>query len=104
MAQEAQGQIVARDSANIIIQFEVGGRIFEIQEALPSTRGAAGLQRVKLQVGTMVPVLYDPSSPQNARWRTERLWVFPVAIILVSVLAALAGLFPDFMSRSWRTP
>jgi Protein of unknown function (DUF3592) len=102
-AQEAQGQIVARDSTTFTIRFEAEGRTFQIEEDLPSRRGTAGLQRMVLQPGATVTVLYDPSSPQNAKWKTERLWVFPVAIILVSTLAGLVALFPDFMSRSWRS-
>jgi hypothetical protein len=102
-AQEAQGQIVARDSATCTIRFEVAGHKFQIEEDLPSRRGMAGQRRMELQPGTTVTVLYDPSSPHNAKWKAEGLWVFPAAIILVSALAGLVALFPEFMSRSWRS-
>lgn len=101
-AQETQGLIVARDSANFTIQFAVDGQAYQIQEALPSTRGMAGQARMALQPGTAVRVLYDPSSPQSAKWKASRNWVFPVAVLLVSAIAALTARFPEFMSRPLR--
>ena len=98
-ASETEGQIVARNSASFIIEFNANGRTFQITEDLPSTKGMSGLTRTKLQPGTKVSVLYDPSTPSRAKWNDKRNWVFPLAIIFVSVLAGLAGLFPNLANR-----
>jgi len=98
-AREAQGHVVARDSSTFTIQFTAEGQTFQFEEDLPGTKGMSGQRRSALQLGTAVTVLYDPSSPQKARWKSNRLWVFPLAILFISVLAGLAALFPDFMSR-----
>jgi hypothetical protein len=102
-AHEAQGIIVARDSHVFTIQFEADGQTYQIEEDLPSTRGMSGQTRMQLQVGTPVSVLYNPASPGKARWKASRLWVFPLAMIIVAIIAALCCLFPDFMSRPWRS-
>ncbi len=101
-ASETEGQIVARNSASFIIEFNANGRTFQITEDLPSTKGLSGLTRTRLQPGTKVSVLYDPSSPSRARWNDNRNWVFPLVVILLSVLVGLAGLFPNFANRSFR--
>jgi Protein of unknown function (DUF3592) len=99
-AREAIGEIVERDSSQFTIRYAAEGRTFQITENLPSTKGMSGLKRAELQPGVEVTVLYDPVSPQNARWKSDRVWAFPIAVILVSVLAGLAGLFPDVAFRS----
>jgi Protein of unknown function (DUF3592) len=101
-ASETEGQIVARNSASFIIEFNANGQTFRITEDLPSTKGMSGLTRTRLQPGTKVSVLYDPSTPRRARWNDKRNWAFPLAIIFVSVLAGLAGLFPDVANRPFR--
>ena len=101
-AQEAQGRVVARDSSTFTIQFAVDGQTFQIAEALPGTKGMAGQRRSALQPGAAVTVLYDPSSPQKARWQNNRLWVFPLAIFLISAIAGFSAWFPDLMSRPLR--
>ena len=101
-ASETEGQIVARNSASFIIEFNANGRTYQITEDLPSTKGMSGLTRIKLQPGTKVSVLYDPSTPSRARWDDKRNWVFPLAVIFVSVLAGLAGLFPNLANRPFR--
>ena len=102
LAAETQGQIVARNGLTFTIQYVVDGRTFQITEDLPGTKGMSGTTRMQLHVGAMVPVLYEPSSPNNARWEAERNWVFPLGILFVSVLAGFAGLFPDIAGRSIR--
>jgi len=102
-AHEAAGVIVARDSHVFTIQFEVEGQSYQIEEELPSTKGMSGQARMRLQVGTPVSVLYDPASPGNARWKSNRLWAFPPAVLAVSLIAALCCLFPDLMFRSFRS-
>ena len=103
-AVETQGQIIARDGSQFTIQYNVNGSAYLITEDLPSTKGMTGLKRMKLQPGVTVSVLYDPLSPAHAKWAAERNWVFPLAIMFISLLAGFAGLFPDVVSRpfSWR--
>jgi Protein of unknown function (DUF3592) len=101
-ASETEGQIVVRNSASFIIEFNANGQTFQITEDLPSTKGMSGLTRTKLQPGTKVSVLYDPSTPIRARWNNKRNWVFPLALIFVSVLAGLAGLFPNLANSRFR--
>lgn len=101
-AKEAAGQIVARNSSTFTIQYTVNEQTYQIDEDLPNTKGMSGQNRIALQPGKAVMVLYDPMSPQSARWQSDRLWLFPVAIIFVSALAGLGALFPEFMSqRRW---
>ncbi len=102
-AQEATGVIVARDTRIFTIQYEVAGQSYQIDEDLPSTKGMSGLTRMRLQVGTPVPVLYDPSSPEKAKWKDARLWVFPLAVLAVSVIAAFCSWVPDVMFRPFRS-
>ena len=102
VASETEGQIVARNSASFIIEFNANGQIFRITEDLPSTKGMSSLTRTKLQPGTKVSVLYDPSSPSRARWNDKRNWVFPIALIFVSILAGLAGLYPNLAKSPLR--
>jgi hypothetical protein len=98
-AREAAGQIVARNSTTFTIQYTVDQQTYQIDESLPNTKGMSGQNRIALQPGKAVTVLYDPMSPGSARWQSERLWLFPLAILFVSGLAGLGALFPDFMSR-----
>jgi hypothetical protein len=102
-AHEAAGVIVARDSHVFTIQFEVEGQTYQVEEQLPSTKGMSGQARMHLQVGTPVDVLYDPASPGNAKWKSSRLWAFPLAVLGVSFIAALCCLFPGLMFRSFRS-
>jgi hypothetical protein len=98
-AREAIGEIVDRGSSRFTIRYAVGKQTFEIAEDLPSTRGMSALRRTQLQPGAQVPVLYDPVSPQNARWKSDRIWAFPIIVILVSALVGLASLFPNAALR-----
>ncbi len=100
-ASETQGKIIARDNFTFTIRYIVDGQTFQITEDLPSTKGMSGVKRMKLQPGTTVSVLYDPSSPGNAKWNANRNWVFPFAVIFISLLAGFAGLFPDIALRSF---
>ncbi len=100
-ASETQGRIITRDNFTFTIQYTVNGKTFQITEDLPSTKGMSGMKRMKLQPGSTVTVLYDPSSPGNAKWNANRNWVFPLAVIFVSLLAGFAGLFPDIALRSF---
>ena len=101
-AEETQGRIIARDSFTFTIQYEVNGQTYQIRQDLPSAKGMSGINRMKLQPGVAATVLYDPSSPQNARWKSNRNWVFPIAILFVSLLAGFGGLFPQVALRSFR--
>jgi hypothetical protein len=94
-ASSTTGQIVARDGTRFTIQYMVDGRAFQIEESLPSTKGASISEREKLQPGVAVPVLYERSSPGNARWGAARNWFFPELLILLSILFGLAGFLPD---------
>ena len=98
-AEETQGRIIARDNSAFTIQYKVDDQTFQIKEDLPSTKGMSGIERMKLQPGTMVSVLYNPSFPENARWKANRNWVFPLAVVFVSLLAGFVGLFPDLALR-----
>jgi hypothetical protein len=98
-ARQVAGEIVDRDSARLTIRYIVGGQAFQIQEDLPSTRGMSAYRRMQLQPGAQVPVLYDPASPQKARWDSDRIWAFPIVVVFISVLTGLAGLRPDVMFR-----
>jgi hypothetical protein len=99
---EVAGEVVQRDSSRFTIRYVVGDQAFQIQEDLPIARGMSAYRRMELQPGEQVAVLYDPASPQKARWDSDRIWVFPIAVILVSGLTGLAGLRPDVMFRPFR--
>jgi hypothetical protein len=101
-AREATGEVVQRDSSQFTIRYIVGEQAFQIQEDLPIARGMSAYRRTEIQPGVQVAVLYDPASPQKARWESDRIWAFPVVVILISVLAGLAGLRPDVMFRPFR--
>ncbi len=101
-ASETEGQIVARDGVRFTIEYTVDGRMYRITEDLPSAKGMSGLSRSKLQPGSKVIVLYDPSSPGNARWQSSRNWIFPVLVLLLAVLAGVGGLFPGIFAKSLR--
>ncbi len=96
-ASETEGLIVARDAVRFTIEYTVDGRTYRITEDLPSAKGTS---RRKLQIGTKVSVLYDPSSPGNARWHNSRNWIFPVLVLLVAIIAGVGGLFPNIFRRS----
>ena len=100
-ASEIQGRIVARDHFTFTIQYVVDGTTYHIQQELPGTKGMSGIKRMKLQPGAVVTVLYDPSSPGDARWKSNRNLVFPFAVIFLALLAGFAGLFPDIALRSF---
>jgi hypothetical protein len=101
-AREVAGEVVQRDSSQFTIRYFVGDQAFQIQEDLPIARGMAAYRRTEIQPGVQVAVLYNPASPQKARWDSDRIWAFPIVVILVSVLAGLAGLCPDVMFRPFR--
>lgn len=101
-ARETAGEIVGRDSARFTIRYIVDDQPYQIQETLPSTRGMSGYRRARLQPGVQVAVLYDPASPQKARWDSDRIWATPIVVLFLSVLTGLAGLRPDVMFRSFR--
>lgn len=94
-AREAQGLIVDRTSNQFAIQFTLDGKTYQIEETLPSTKGADIEARMRLQPGAYVTVLYDPAEPQNARWKSERNWAFPVALCAISVLCGLGAYRPS---------
>lgn len=52
---------------------------------------SAGTQVNK--VGTVVPVIYDPQNPEQARVDMWHRWVLPVAFIGFGVLCVVIGLF-----------
>lgn len=58
------------------------------------------LRRERLQPGATVSVLYDPLSPSNARWNADN-WVWPLIVMLLSILIGLAGFFPNLARRSF---
>ena len=94
-ASEAQGLIIDRTSTRFTIQFNVDGRSYQIEESLPNTKG--GIQaRMRLQPGASVTVLYDPAAPQDARWKSNRNWAFPVALCFVGMLSGLAAYRPNW--------
>jgi len=95
IASETEGQIVSRNGSTFVIQYRVEGQTFMITEALPSTRGMSGLNRAALQPGTVVPVLYDPSEPGDARWNASRNWFFPICVIAVSLPCGFLGFWPN---------
>lgn len=101
-AREAAGEIVDRDSARFTIRYIVAGQAFQIQEALPSTKGMSGYRRARLQPGVQVPVLYDPASPQNARWESDRIWAVPLLVLFIGLLSAFAAWRPEVMFRPFR--
>lgn len=101
-AHEAPGFVVARDSSSFTIQFAVNGRTFQIDEALPGTKGMGRPRRSEVQPGFAVMVLYDPSSPQKARWKNDRNWLVPLATLLISAICGLAYWFPNAASRPLR--
>jgi len=98
-AREAQGLIIERTSAEFTIQFTVDGRRYQIEESLPSTKGADIEARMRLQPGANVTVLYDPAAPQNARWQNARNWAFPGALCAIGVLCGLAVSRPNLGLR-----
>ncbi len=100
-AREAAGEIVDRDSSRFTIRYIVEGQPFQIQEDLPSAKGAS-YRRAQLQPGVQVAVLYDPASPQNARWESDRIWAFPLVLLFMGLLSAFAAWRPDFMFRPFR--
>jgi len=93
-ASEAQGVVIERTSTRFTTEFTVGGRIYQIEESLPSTKGANLQARMRLQPGANVTVLYDRAAPQNARWKSQRNWAFPVALCFVGILCALSAFRP----------
>lgn len=101
-AREVTGEIVERDSSRFTIRYVVEGQAFQIEEDLPIAKGMSRSRRIELQPGVQVTVLYNPAAPQEARWDSDRIWAFPIIVILVSVLAGLAGLRPDLMFRPLR--
>ena len=101
-AREVAGEIIDRDSSRFTIRYIVDGQAFQIQETLPSTRGMSSYRRAQLQPGAQVGVLYNPLSPQKARWDSNRIWAFPIIVIFLSVLTGLGGLRPDLMFRPFR--
>jgi len=94
-AAEAQGLIIDRTSTRFTIQFTVDGRSYQIEESLPNTKGANIQARMRLQPGVSVPVLYDPAAPQDARWKSDRNWAFPMALCFVGILCGLAAYRPN---------
>jgi hypothetical protein len=101
-AREVVGQVVQRDSSQFTIRYMVGEQAFQIQEDLPIARGMSAYRRTEIQPGAQVAVLYDPASPQKARWDSDRIWAFPIVVLVIAVLAGLAGLRPDLMFRPFR--
>jgi hypothetical protein len=98
LALETQGQVVARDGSNFTIQYTVEGQTFRIKHSLPSTKGMTGLERARIRPGATVSVLYDPSSPGDGRWNAHN-WVWPLVVIVLSVICGLAGFFPDIARK-----
>jgi hypothetical protein len=96
---ETQGLIVSREGSSFTIQYNVEGQTFQIKQGLPSTKGMSGLKRAKLQPGATVSVLYDPMSPGDARWNAH-IWVWPLIVIILSMLTGVAGFFPDIARKS----
>lgn len=94
-AREVQGVIVERTSSRFTIQFTADGQTYQIEEQLPSTKGGDIEGRMHLQPGANVNVLYDPVSPADARWKSERNWVFPLVLCAIGVLCGLAAFRPN---------
>ncbi len=99
---ETDGRVVGRAGSKFTIKYIVDGRSFLITEDLPGTKGMSGLKSAALRPGARVRVLYDPASPVNGRWKSDRNWVFPGAVMLVSLMAGLAGMFPNVAGGSLR--
>jgi len=98
-AEETHGQIIARDNSTFTVEYKVSEQTYRIKQDLPSTKSVSGIERAKLQRGTQVLVLYDPSYPGNGRWKSSRNWIFPSAVIFVSLVAGFAGFFPNAASK-----
>ena len=86
-AEQIQGVVSARGPATFTIDYEVQGQRFSIEVPLPRVKGSSK-KRSSLQPGASVTVLYDPRTPARGVWKSNREWVFPTAILVVSLLAA----------------
>jgi hypothetical protein len=103
-AHTVQGLIVDRDNAHFTVEYMVNGRALQLTESLPSTKGFSGMSRRKLRPGNSVPVLYDPALPSRAKWDSNRIWVFPAAIMFMASLVLCAALFPNAMGTAMSSP
>ena len=90
MADETQGQVVAIGDHFFTIQYNVEGKTFRIKEHLPKYGG--------MSMGRTVSVLYDPESPDNARW-SHNNWTYPFIWIALSIFWFFSVLYPKIFGR-----
>jgi hypothetical protein len=97
-AREAQGTIIDRsdDGGTFTIEFRIQDRSYRFDEALPSSHGSSGRTRRQLVPGKAIPVLYDPGSPSHAKWKNNRIWLFPVFLGVMFLLGIRASRDPRF--------
>ncbi len=95
-AQQVEGHVVARDEVNFTLKYSVAGHDYQISENLPSAKGFN--PSTDLLVGNSAFVLYDPSAPEKAQWRSGRNWAFPTIIVIMSSLFALTILYPKILT------
>jgi hypothetical protein len=97
-ASQAQGTIIDRsdDRGTFTIQFRIDDRAYRFDEALPSSHGSSARTRRQLVPGTVIPVLYDPGSPSHAKWKNNRIWLFPLFLSVMFLLGIRASRDPRF--------
>jgi uncharacterized protein DUF3592 len=55
-------------------------------------QSSAGSTRPSLRKGQMVPVLYDPARPEQARIRSfVQVWWLPLALVFIAAVLAIVG-------------
>ncbi len=91
MADETQGQVVAIGDHYFTIQYKVEGQTFRIKEHIPKWGG--------MSMGRTVSVMYDPLSPNNARWNNNN-WTVPISVIGLLIVWFLVGFYPTIFGNS----
>jgi hypothetical protein len=91
----ADALVVARTEATFTLQYKVDGREFEVSESLPGD--GAIKNKADFEVGAATQVLYLPTAPERAQWRSSRRWVFSAIIVVMSALFALTILRPKIL-------
>ena len=79
-----------------MIQFRVGEKAYRFDEALPSSHGSSAQTYRRLVPGTAVTVLYDAASPNHAKWKSNRIWEFPLLLGFMFPLGIRASFDPRF--------
>jgi len=83
-----KGVIVGRGGSTYTVRFDLDGHAVEFESTMPTTKGFA---RSKVQVGREVEVRYRRDAPGNARVVGSALWAFPLAMMVIGVLAIAAS-------------